>query len=282
MLVSSGWQLPLEEISALCLWDGGASVVAVGDDRWCFGAAAIGAAGLEPAPPTTVDGRPAAERQSEFEGVAADGSGRLFVLREGPGLILVLDRDGTVERTLALRVPADLPDLGAEWNDPENANARGEGLLLLRDGHVLVAKQRRSTWLIEFGSAGAPASGFTSASALQAEERFALDATEVVPLAAWRVDQDDFKSINDLAVDEGGHLWMISSKSRRLARVAHDLDPAGGAAHLVSHELPSEMFVTDDDKAEGLVHSPQLGWLVGLDLDRPGDNVIRLEDVPPA
>jgi hypothetical protein len=280
MRASSGWQLPLEEVSALCLRDGG--LVAVGDDRWCFGAAAIGAAGLTPAPPTPVDGRPAAERGSEFEGVAADGSGRLFVLREGPALILVLGADGSIERTIALRVPADLADLGEEWNDPENANARGEGLLLLRGGHILVAKQRHSTWLIEFGPAGEPPSGFTSTSAIRRDERFALDTTELVPLAAWRVDQDDFKSLNDLAVDERGRLWLISSKSRAIARLAHDLDPGGGTARLVAHELPAEMFLDDEDKAEGLVHSPQLGWLVGLDLDRPGDNVIRLEGVPPA
>jgi hypothetical protein len=284
MRASSGWQLPLEEVSALCLWDSGASVVAVGDDHWCFGAAAIAAAGLTPAAPTTIDGRPVAERASEFEGVAADGSGRLFVLREGPALILVLGGDGNVERTLALGVPADLPVLGAEWNNPANANSRGEGLLLLRGGHVLVAKQRDSTWLIEFGPAGEPPSGFTSASALRADEPFALDATttEMVPLAAWRVDQADFTSINDLAIDEGGRLWLISSRSRTLARLAHDLDPAGGTARLVAHDLPVEMFVGDHDRAEGLVHSPQLGWLVGLDLDRAGSNVIRLEDVPPA
>jgi len=280
MRASSGWQLPLEEVSALCLWNGG--LVAVGDDRWRFGTAALDPAGLTHAPPTRVDGRPASERGSEFEGVAADGSGRLFVLREGPALILVLAGDGSIERTLALHVPADLPDLGAEWNDPANDNARGEGLLLLRDGHVLVAKQRHSTWLIEFGPAGEAASGFTTASAVRADEPFALGAAELVALAAWRVDQDDFQSINDLAVDDGGRLWLISSKSRRLARLAHDLDPGGGTARLAAHELPAEMFVTDDDKAEGLVHSPHLGWLVGLDLDRPGDNVIRLEDVPPA
>jgi hypothetical protein len=284
MRASSRWQLPLEEVSALCLSDGGASVVAVGDDHWCFGAAAIGAAGLTPAQPATVDGRPAAERGSEFEGVAADGSGRLFILREGPALILVLDRDGGVERTVALRVPANLSVLGAEWNDAAKANSRGEGLLLLRDGHILVAKQRDSTWLIEFGPAGEPPSGFGSASALRAGEPFALGAatTEMVPLATWRVDQADFRSINDLAVDAGGRLWLISSRSRRLATLAHDLDPGGGTARLVSHDLPAELFVTEDDKAEGLVHTPQLGWLVGLDLDRAGSNVIRLEDVPPA
>jgi hypothetical protein len=278
---SNGWQLPLEEISALCVCDGGASLVAVGDDRWCFGTATIGAGGVTPAPPTTIDGRPAGERGSEFEGVASDDSGRLFALREGPAQILVLDRHGSVERTIALRVPGDVPVLGTEWNDPEHANSRGEGLLLLRDGHILVAKQHHSTWLIEFGAAGEPPSGFTVGSALRPDERFALGATEMFPLAAWRVDQPDFESLNDLAIDDGGHLWLISSKSRALGRLEDDLDPDGRTASLVTHELPAELFLTEDDKAEGLVHSEQLGWLVGLDLKRAGVNVVPLEDVPP-
>jgi hypothetical protein len=282
MRTSTGWQLPLEEVSALSLCDGGASLVAVGDDHWSFGTAAIGADGLEPAAPTTADGRAADEDGSEFEGVAADASGRLFVLREGPALILILDRAGRVERTLTLSVPADLPVLGEEWNDPERSNARGEGLLLLRDGRILVAKQHHSTWLIEFGPAVRAPSGFRPGSALGTGERFSFEAAELVALAAWRVDQEDFKSINDLAVDDGGRLWLISSKSRRLARLAHDLDPAAGTASLVTHELPAELFLADDDKAEGLVHSPQLGWLVGLDHKRAADNVFGLEDVPQA
>jgi len=217
MRASNGWQLPLEEVSALCLCDGGASLVAVGDDRWCFGTATIGAGDVTPAAPTTVDGRPAGERGSEFEGVAADDSGRLFALREGPAEILVLDRHGAVERAIGLRVPAEVPVLGAEWNDPGHANSRGEGLLLLRRGHVLLAKQRHSTWLIEFGAAGEPPSGFTVKSALRPDERFALGATEMVALAAWRVDQPDFESINDLAIDDAGHLWLIRDrKSTRL------------------------------------------------------------------
>src|SRR5687768_3907020 len=151
MRALAGWQLPLEEVSALCLSDDGASVVGVGDDRWCFGRAEISPDGLVPAVPTPVDGRPRKEKGSEFEGVAGDTSGRLFVLREGPSVILVLDPEGGIVQTVELRVPDDLPELAAEWNDPEKANFRGEGILLLRNGHMLVAKQRKSTWLIELG-----------------------------------------------------------------------------------------------------------------------------------
>ena len=283
MRARQGWRLPLEEVSALCLWDDGASVVGVGDDHWCFARATCAPGALVPEPPTVVDRRPPTARKSEFEGIAGDASGRLFVLREGPSVVLVVDREGEVTQTLRLHVPAGMPRLGAEWNDAANANARGEGLLLLRDGHVLVAKQRKSPWIIEFGADGDAPQGFTRASALRTGEVFPLAAAvrELHALAAWRVDQPDLESLNDLAVDAGGGLFLISARSRRLARLDHDLDPAGGRARLVVHDLPEELFQSKDDKAEGLVHSPQLGWLVGLDLDREGDNVVQLTGVPP-
>ena len=175
-----------------------------------------------------------------------------------------------------------MPQLEAEWNDPAGSNSRGEGILLLRDGHVLVAKQRESTWLIELGPAGEPATGFTGASALRLGETFPLGAgtTEMRALTAWLVDDPAIKSLNDLAVDEDGNLYVISAKSRRLARIENDLDPGGGTVRLAVHDLPAELFLTEDDKAEGLVYSPQLGWLVGLDLDRDGENVFSVTGVP--
>ena len=284
MRASTGWKLPLEEVSALCLGDGGASLVGVGDDRWRFARAAIAPDGLSLDDPTPVDGRPAAEEDSEFEGIASDGSGRLFVLREGPAVVILLDSQGDIEHTIRLQVGSDFPRLGPEWNDPEKSNSRGEGLLLLRDGRILVAKQRESTWLIEFGPAGAEPRGFTGESPLAPGETFALDRgspeTVMDALAAWLVDQEDIKSLNDLAIGADGRLYLISSKSRRLLRLDHDLDARGGSARLVGHDLPDELFLTDDDKAESLVYATELGWIVGLDLDREGDNVFRLTGVP--
>ncbi len=88
------------------------------------------------------------------------------------------------------------------------------------------------------------------------------------------------KSVNDLAPDADGTLYLISSKSRSLARLDHALDPSGGSPSVTAWPLPSELFETDDDKAEGLVFVPELGWFVALDLERPAPNVFALSGVP--
>ena len=285
----SHWELPLEEVSALAVRRTGRAegtqLIAVGDGRWALALAAVGAAGLSSGRAAEVDAGQAADPpDSEFEGVASDASGRVFVLREGAARVLVLDGGlRGVERAIDLRVSPDEPGFGREFNDPREANSRGEGLLLLRGGHVLVAKQRKPVRLIEFGPPGDGAHGFSPGSALGRDESFELagDGTvEMDVMASWKVDHDDVKSINDLSVGDDGRLHVVSSKSRSLARVEADLEPGGGTARLATYELPDDLFHTDDDKAEGLVFTPELGWLVGLDLKRSAPNVFQVTGVP--
>jgi hypothetical protein len=285
----SGWQIPLREASALCLRHGNAlgtaQLLAVDDEAYEVAVTEI-AEGLRPAAePKNVQGTvpDAAARSSEFEGIASDGSGQVFVLQEGASRILVFDEAlSAVNQTIGLSVPRDQPDFGAEWYADDNA--RGEGLLLLRNGHILIAKQRRQPRLIEFGPAGSDAEGYAPGDALGAEQTFPLpdgeDATFEV-LQSWRIDPDSgVQSINDLALDADGRLHLISSKSRRLARLDHNLAPQGGSATLTAWDLPAELFETDDDKAEGLVFVPEVGWFVALDLERPAPNVFAISGVP--
>jgi hypothetical protein len=152
-------------------------------------------------------------------------------------------------------------------------------LLLLAGGHILVAKQREPARLIEFGPPGEPALGFTRGSALGPGEAFEIGddgSLEMELLASWGVGESDVESINDIAVDSDGHLHVVSSKSRSIARLMNDLEPGVGAARMTEHELPDDLFETDEDKAEGLVFTPDLGWLVGLDLNRLGPNVFQI------
>ena len=153
--------LPLTEISAFALRQGeaGTELIAVGDDD--FGVLCV---------PLSDDGQLGESKRcdlwrklpmdvvassdgSQFEGVACDGDGHVLVLQEGPARVLVLSRRlDTLLHTIRLIVDPDEPDFGEKWHDDDNA--RGEGMVLLRDGHLLIAKQRKPIRLIEFGPAG--------------------------------------------------------------------------------------------------------------------------------
>jgi hypothetical protein len=286
-----GWQLPLSEASALCLRHDGArgavQLLAVDDEAYALAVAEI-EDGIVP-PSTGVDVRavvPDAESRrggSDFEGVASDASRQVFVLQEGADRVLVFDERLTaVDRAITLCVPRDQPDFGSEWHGDDNA--RGEGLLLLRNGHILVGKQRKAPRLIEFGPPDDDPEGFAPGAGLRPDETFPLSDGDRIAfgvLASWLIDPDSrIESVNDLALDAGGALHLVSSKSRSLARLDGDLAPEGGTAALTPWQLPAHLFQTEDDKAEGLVFAPKLGWLVALDLEREAPNIFPVGGVP--
>lgn len=294
MLESLGeWEFPLREASALAVRPtaagaGAAEIVAVDDEGYQLARALIAGDLLEiqPDPDNVTEVMKAARLHSpsgsDFEGVACDVSRRVFVLQEGASRIVVFNADLTqVVHTISMVVGADEPGFGPEWRD--DSNSRGEGLLLLRNGHVLIAKQKKQPRLIEFGPAGEEAGGFEPGSALPAGEQFSLPAPDVdfVALASWPVAIGiPLESINDLAVDEWGRLLVVSSLSRRVGRLNGKLDSHGGAATFELWELHPDIFDEDGDRAEGLVWVPEWGWFVALDLQRHAPNLVRIGDIP--
>jgi hypothetical protein len=287
------WKLPLEEASALGLRrdaeTGSMQLLAVDDERYAVTVAAVAHGDI--APPAEAEDVEAAiksgagegGRGSDFEGVASEAGGRVFVLQEGTDRVRVLSPDlRKAPQTIALSVPRDEPDFGEQWHADDNA--RGEGLLPLRNGHLLVAKQRKEPRLIEFGPPTHEPGGFRPGRALRVDESFPLPAGETVPfavLASWPLDADtELESINDLAIDLDGRLHAVSSKSRTLARLDGDLDPRGGTAALTAWGLPDDLFAGEDDKAEGLIFAPQVGWLIALDLERDATNLFQITGVP--
>ena len=85
----------------------------------------------------------------QIEAVCADGLGRVLLLQETPPRVELIDPK-------ALKVVASI-DLAVEgrseiaraWSDPKGS--RGEGMVLLPDGHLLIAKEKKPAALIEFG-----------------------------------------------------------------------------------------------------------------------------------
>ena len=98
------------------------------------------------------------EYGSQWEAADGDSTGRVFILQESPGKVFILspELDGllhTIDRSVE----------GNERLDWEKSpNERGEGLVLLANGHVVVAKEKEPPLLMEFGPEGEEASGIVS------------------------------------------------------------------------------------------------------------------------
>ena len=221
------------------------------------------------------------ENGSQWEGVAADGGGRVFVLQEHAGrrrpshVFALTDSLDGLYAAIALTVADD----GASWKEKwlADPNARGEALVLLRDGHVLVIKQKDPVRLIEFGPLGSSARGLGAARFLGADARFEIAPgalAEYEPLESWRFD-GPLESINDAAV-AGGELYVVSRSSRTIARLAAEVAPCDeSVAVAATWALPDAV-----GEPEGLVLLDRLVPLVADDQPRQEparDNVFRLE-----
>lgn len=211
-----------------------------------------------------VDGWPFAGGQpSQFEAVAIDGERRLAVLCEEPAVVLVVDPaaravTGTIRLVVGERSP-----LHEAWQDP---SSRGEGMILLRDGLLLVAKEKRPPALLLFGPAGASARTIDRADLLGPGERWLAPQGDVEYhlLASWPVLDEAaaaVKDISDLALDADGGLWLLSDQSAALGLVGWPLEQGGSVDRFErTFRLPKKAR-----KAEGVAWLPSGRAVVVMD-----------------
>lgn len=220
------------------------------------------------------------QEDSQWEAVAGDASGAIFVLQENPGAVWIfapaLDR---LLHTIRLVIPEESP-LAADWN--REPNSRGEGLVLLRNGHLLLLKEKKPPMLIEFGPRGAAAEGYERGAAVREEATFPVppgQESEFVPLKAWRLsasDQELVGDLSDLATDPQGTLYALADQERLLVRLESSLSPDEKTCSVKqTWGLPPTI-----DKPEGLVITPAGEPFVARDIRKLLGNAYLLE-VPP-
>lgn len=218
---------------------------------------------------------------SGFEGVAADGDGTLVLLQEEQARLLVFAADlSRLLHTLELAVPVDDPVLNPAWR--RAPNSRGEGLLLLRRGHVLVAKERDAPCLIEFGAAGDQAIGVSPDTVLPPDEPWPLpdvDKAELVPLAVWQLGERTaamLPTINDLALGPDGRVYALSALSQVIARMEQRLTPGERAGAAAAWQIAADLPGGRAARPEGLAFLPSGRPVVGID-SKPKNNLVVLE-----
>jgi hypothetical protein len=279
--VADSWRLDADELSGLGLRGHGPAsqpeLLVVGDSGFrvlTCGLTEHGPRGRSPKLDDEVD-RFTTGRSSQWEGVTADGSGRVFILQEHPGHVFVLSPDlDRLDEALELEVPGRQAEWERSWH--EDKNARGEALLLMRGWRVLVFKQKDPVMLIEFGPKHNASIDLRGDPVLPADETFAVSDQPLHPLRSWELDAP-LESISD-ASRVGGQLFVLSAKSRCIAA----LGPLGKGGNPVG--LVGEPWAVPDDIAqpEGLVVLDENSTpMVAADLPAgdASDNLFRLTEL---
>jgi uncharacterized protein YjiK len=218
---------------------------------------------------------------SQWEGVDSDETGRVFVLREVPGTVFVFDPD--LERllhVLHLTVEDD-PGEQEAWDADENA--LGEGLLLLRNGHLFVVKEEKPRQLLEFGLPGERPQGLHADLLIGDTGRFPTpEAPETTfhMLSAWDLGGEALERVGDLsdvAIGPDGRIYLLSDESRCIARLQATVPPESGTVAVDRiWGLPERLR-----QPEGLVIGGDWDVLVAVDHPERRDNLFRLDGLGP-
>jgi hypothetical protein len=215
------------------------------------------------------------EDDPQIEAVCAGGFGRILLLQETPPRVEFIDpKASKVIVSIDLAVEGR-GEIARAWSDPNGS--RGEGIVLLPGGHLLVAKEKKPAALIEFGPADERSRGLLRGGALADGERWPIKkgGHRFVALAIWLADKTLAKTcadFSDLEIGPDGCLYLLSDKSSTIARL-DDLLAGGGAAALVDAWRLDGL----DGKPEGLAFTAQGHAVVGLDTHKPRRNLVLLE-----
>jgi hypothetical protein len=284
--VLEAYSLPMREVSGLALaqsGEGGVDIYAVGDASYDLGRLRaegpprnVGIQVRDVAAIASAD----PDAASQWEAIAMDGPLGVCALAETSARVTCLGGDQTqVVAEFGLDVTS-IPNLERPWT--EEPNSRGEGMVLFREGHVLLLKEKKPPLLVEFGPEGEHPTGWNADAPLRAGETFAVPASgTLVALKVWEF-ADNLAALakdgSDLTVGPDGHLYMLSQESAVLIRLEGTLRPDEDKVHAAAAwRLPQDL-----DRAEGLVIDGRMHPWVAVDVhatDRP--NLYRLTAIAP-
>ena len=161
------------------------------------------------------------------------------------------------------------------WSDPKGS--RGEGVVPLPSGHLLVAKEKKPAAFIEFGPPSSQPRGLVRGGALADGEQWPINKGHhrFVALAIWRPDKTLAKTcadFSDLEIGPDGYLYLLSDKSSTIARL-DELPAGGGIARLLEAWRLGDL----DGKPEGLAFTARGRAVVGLDTRKARRNLVLLD-----
>jgi hypothetical protein len=279
------YDVPLKEISGLGQRrpraGGGVQVLAVGDQEFTVVIAELGPEGGRPEfypvrlEEVIAPGDPSAG--SEWEAADGDATGRVFILQESPGKVFVLGPD--LDHLLCSIDLSIESGSSLDWFD--TPNSQGEGLVLMTNGHLLVAKEKDPPVLMEFGPEGEDPEGVAPELLFTTSEEFPLPSGHretFTLLEVWDLDSgadEAITDISDVAVGPDDRLYLLSDESRCIARIEPSLSPGRDKLGVTAvWRLPEELV-----QPEGLVLDRNLNPIVAIDRDEMKENLFVLSSL---
>lgn len=223
---------------------------------------------------------------SQWEAIAFDGKDTLCMLSETRGEITCLDRGLQNDLGSFSLDVSSIGSLDSAWE--AHPNSRGEGMILMKKGHVLVLKEKQPSMLIEFGPEGDAPMGYGPDTFLQKGDKFIVPQpgspgrpSRLVALKAWEFS----KSLRGLASDASeitlgpdGRIYLLSQESSTLIRLQKILktdEDKAGLDQDAYWNLPAGL-----EKAEGLIIDDDMHPWVGIDIKQASKhNLFRLSPI---
>jgi SdiA-regulated len=216
------------------------------------------------------------DKGSQWEAADGDSTGRLYILQEDPAHVFVIGPD-LDELLVDIELRFDSPAGAAFEGDPA-PNSQGEGLVLLKTGHFLIAKEKDPPVLMEFGPVDTDPAGASPGLLFSVEGEFPLPRerrARFALLEVWSLDEragSRISDISDVAVGPDNRLYILSDESRCIARLQAGLDPGDTRLTIESlWGLPQEL-----QQPEGLVVTGDMTPIVAIDRKSRNANLFSL------
>lgn len=321
LTITEQYNLPIAELSGLAIahttrnkggngngsletGEDGINIYAVGDGSYEIARfqidAASGAAIIDAQDVADVVRKGKADA-SQWEAIATDGRDTICMLSENRGEITCLDHRLEHRRGSFTLDVSSIGHLELAWK--ARPNSRGEGMILMKKGHVLVLKEKHPAMLVEFGPEGDSPIGYGPAAFLQDNEEFAGLKTDSEEPIVYRANRAIFPVQRRLVALK---TWEFSERLRELATDASEITLGpDGSVYLLSQESatlirlqkilkPDEEKVSLDrgaywklpaglEKAEGLVIDGGMHPWIGIDIKQTSKfNLFRLSPIDAA
>jgi hypothetical protein len=224
---------------------------------------------------------------SQWEAIATDSVDTICMLSETRSEVSCLDLGLKNDHgTFKLDVSA-IKRLDRAWKD--RPNSRGEGMILMKNGHALILKEKQPSMLIEFGPEGDLPMGYGPDTFLEHGEAFTIRQSKPqsniwVALKAWEFSDrlgELARDASEITLGPDGRVYLLSQESSTLIRLEKVLKPNEDKItvdHDAYWKLPRGI-----EKAEGLVIDAEMHPWIGIDIkQKDKTNLFRLSPIESA